>query len=53
MVITKIIKTVDRIWHKRFPKTWLDYLRRQGMRIGNGTALFSNPRAVLLDLAKT
>lgn len=31
---------------------WIQYLREQGMKIGEGTVIFSNPAFVLLDLTR-
>ena len=42
--------------HKLYCRTssekWIQYLREQGMKIGEGTAIFSNPAFVLLDLTR-
>lgn len=50
------IKTMEdkaiRGWNKRSPEAWLDFLRSQGMRIGEGTKLFSKPSAVLINLTR-
>lgn len=52
MNISNCLHTIKRIWSKRSPESWLDYLRAEGMRIGTGTTLFSKPSAVLIDLTR-
>lgn len=52
MNIGNCLHTIKRIWSKRSPESWLDYLRSEGMRIGTGTKLFSKPSAVLIDLTR-
>lgn len=52
MNIGNCLHTIRRIWSKRSPESWLDYLRAEGMRIGTGTKLFSKPSAVLIDLTR-
>lgn len=52
MNIGNCLHTIKRIWSKRSPERWLDYLRAEGMRIGTGTKLFSKPSAVLIDLTR-
>ena len=52
MNISNCLRTIKRIWSKRSPESWLDYLRAEGMRIGTGTTLFSKPSAVLIDLTR-
>ena len=46
MNIGNCLHTIRRVWSKRSPESWLDYLRAEGMRIGTGTKLFSKPSAV-------
>ena len=52
MKLNNCLHTMKRIWSKRSPESWLDYLRAEGMRIGKGTKLFSKPSAVLIDLTR-
>ena len=52
MNIGGYLHTLKRIWSKRSPESWLNYLRSEGMRIGTGTKLFSKPSAVLIDLTR-
>ena len=52
MNINNFLHTIKRIWCKRSPECWLNYLRAEGMRIGTGTKLFSKPSAVLIDLTR-
>ena len=52
MNIGNCLHTIRRVWSKRSPESWLDYLRAEGMRIGTGTKLFSKPSAVLIDLTR-
>ena len=52
MNIGNFLHAIRRVWSKRSPESWLDYLRAEGMRIGTGTKLFSKPSAVLIDLTR-
>lgn len=52
MNIGGYLHTLKRIWSKRSPESWLNFLRSEGMRIGTGTKLFSKPSAVLIDLTR-
>ena len=37
MNIGGYLHTLKRIWSKRSPESWLNYLRSEGMRTGTGT----------------
>ena len=50
--IGNAVRVLDRVWSKRSAETWIAYLRRQGMRIGKGTKIFSKPSGVLIDLTR-
>lgn len=52
MNIKEIAEKAIRGWNKRSPEIWLNYLRSLGMRIGEGTKLFSKPSGVLIDLTR-
>lgn len=52
MNIGNFLHAIRRVWSKRSPESWLDYLCAEGMRIGTGTKLFSKPSAVLIDLTR-
>lgn len=52
MNIKEIEEKAIRGWNKRSPEIWLNYLRSLGMRIGEGTKLFSKPSGVLIDLTR-
>lgn len=47
-----MLGTLKKLWAKRSSDTWLDYLRTQGMRIGEGTTLFSKPFSITFDITR-
>ena len=43
---------IKSMWAKRSPNTWIEYLRNQGMRIGEGTTIFAKPFFVTIDISR-
>lgn len=48
-MIIKLINRIKSIWCRRSAESFIPYLREQGMRIGEGTKIFANPRNVFID----
>lgn len=50
------LKSIKNRIHKLFCRVsstkWVDYLREQGMKIGEGTVIFANPAFVLIDITR-
>ena len=42
-------KRLELIWCRKDGDRYIDYLRRQGMRIGEGTFIFDDPKNVFID----
>ena len=47
-----MINRIKRLWAKRSSDSWIKYLKNQGMKIGNGTAIIGNPFSVLFDTTR-
>ena len=47
-----MLNFLERVWNKRSPEVYLEYLRRQGMRIGEGTKIFARPTGILIDTTR-
>lgn len=39
-------------WCRRSARTYIEWMRKQGVRIGEGTTIFTNPRNVCIDTQK-
>lgn len=50
--LNKARKILHKLHCRTSSKKWIQYLREQGMKIGEGTVIFSNPAFVLLDLTR-
>ena len=46
------IRNLNKIRYKMSSEKWIDYLRKQGMTIGEGTTIFSKPMFVILDITR-
>lgn len=47
-----MISRIKKLWAKRSGESWINYLRNQGMRIGDGSVIIGNPFSVLIDVTR-
>ena len=47
--ITALYKRIYNAWCRRNASSYIDWMRKQGVRIGKGTKIFTNPRNVCID----
>lgn len=45
----RVIGRIKNVWCMRNAASYIPYLRSKGMRIGEGTKLFANPKNVFID----
>lgn len=51
-VLKQFMKRLDKLWSLRKTSSYLAYLRKAGMRIGEGTEVFARPTNVLIDTTR-
>ena len=47
-----IIRTIKRLWSKRSPEAYIDWMRSEGCRIGQGTKIFARPSVAFVDTTR-
>lgn len=47
-----LLRKINKIRCRMSSKKWIDYLRKQGMTIGEGTTIFSKPMFLMLDITR-
>lgn len=50
--IKRFKNLIQKFYCRMSSDRWLNYLRAQGMKIGEGTAIFANPAYVLIDVTR-
>lgn len=47
-----MFKKIKRAFAKRSPESWINYLRKDGVRIGEGTVFFGMPHEIMIDTTR-